>query len=153
METTLSSKLEDARQMMQLKLVKSFKEYRNLYAVQHRLGGRLVFPDSLKYLPLYILALCKSWALRGGYADMSLDERCTAGFTLMVLPIAGTLQLLYPALYRMDELLTKVIIFLFYFALLLGSFANYVRSLSVLRNVSCIGSKHLFFVICGHFAV
>lgn len=126
METTLSSKLEDARQMIQLKLVKSFKEYRNLYAVQHRLGGRLVFPDSLKYLPLYALALCKSWALRGGYADMSLDERCTAGFTMMVLPIAGTLQLLYPALYRMDELLTKVIIFLFYFALLLGSFVKYV---------------------------
>lgn len=112
--------------MIQLKLVKSFKEYRNLYAVQHRLGGRLVFPDSLKYLPLYALALCKSWALRGGYADMSLDERCTAGFTMMVLPIAGTLQLLYPALYRMDELLTKVIIFLFYFALLLGSFVKYV---------------------------
>ncbi|KAJ3703215.1 hypothetical protein LUZ61_006920 [Rhynchospora tenuis] len=106
-ETTLSSKLEDARQMLQLKLVKSFKEYRNLYAVQHRLSGRLIFPDSLKYLPLYILSLCKSWALRGGYADVSLDERCAAGYTMMVLPIASTLRLLYPALYRMDEVLTK----------------------------------------------
>jgi Sec23/Sec24 helical domain len=114
-ETTLSSKLEDARQMLQLKLVKSFKEYRNLYAVQHRLSGRLIFPDSLKYLPLYMLALCKSLALRGGYADVSLDERCASGYTMMVLPIASTVRLLYPALYRMDELLTKVILVLFNF--------------------------------------
>lgn len=99
--------------MLQLKLVKSLKEYRNLYAVQHRLSGRLIFPDSLKYLPLYTLAICKSLALRGGYADVSLDERCAAGNTMMVLPIASTLQLVYPALYRMDELLTKVILFLF----------------------------------------
>ncbi|GAY47655.1 hypothetical protein CUMW_106020 [Citrus unshiu] len=37
-EKTLSHKLEDARNAVQLRLVKALKEYRNLYAVQHRLG-------------------------------------------------------------------------------------------------------------------
>ncbi|KAL0295028.1 UNVERIFIED_CONTAM: protein transport protein Sec24-like [Sesamum calycinum] len=35
-EKTLSSKLEDARNAVQLRIVKALREYRNLYAVQHR---------------------------------------------------------------------------------------------------------------------
>ncbi|XP_017695952.2 protein transport protein Sec24-like At3g07100 [Phoenix dactylifera] len=106
-ENTLSHKLEDARQLMQLKLVKSLKEYRNLHVVQHRLGGRLIFPESLRFLPLYVLSLCKSLALRGGYADVPLDERCAAGYNMMILPIRRMLKLLYPGLYRIDENLIK----------------------------------------------
>ncbi|WOL13216.1 protein transport protein Sec24-like [Canna indica] len=106
-ENSLSQKLEDARQSMQLKLVKSLKEYRNLHVVQHRLGGRLIFPESLKFLPLYVLSLCKSVALRGGYADASLDERCAAGYNIMILPISRMLKLLYPCLFRIDEKLLK----------------------------------------------
>ncbi|XP_031503945.1 protein transport protein Sec24-like At3g07100 isoform X1 [Nymphaea colorata] len=106
-EKTLTSKLEDARQTVQLKIVKSLKEYRNLYAVQHRLTGRLIYPDSLKYLPLYALALCKSIPLRGGYADAQLDERCAAGYNLMVVPISRLLKLLYPSLFRIDDYLLK----------------------------------------------
>ncbi|KAF6155789.1 hypothetical protein GIB67_000374 [Kingdonia uniflora] len=37
-EKTLSSKLEDVRHSVQLRIVKSLKEYRSLYAVQHRSG-------------------------------------------------------------------------------------------------------------------
>ncbi|KAJ6794060.1 protein transport protein Sec24-like [Iris pallida] len=106
-ENTLSHKLEDARQLIQLKIVKSLKEYRSLYAVQHRLGGRLIYPESLKLLPLYVLSLCKSIALRGGYADASLDERCAAGHSMMILPVRRMLKLLYPSLLRVDEYLTK----------------------------------------------
>ncbi|THU63035.1 hypothetical protein C4D60_Mb01t11480 [Musa balbisiana] len=106
-ENSLSQKLEDARQSLQLKLVKSLKEYRNLYVVQHRLGGRLIFPESLKFLPLYVLSLCKSVALRGGYADALLDERCAAGYNMMILPISGMLKLIYPGLFRIDESLLK----------------------------------------------
>ncbi|KAG1368068.1 protein transport protein Sec24-like [Cocos nucifera] len=106
-ENTQSHKLEDARQLMQLKLVKSLKEYRNLYVMQHRLGGRLIFPESLKFLPLYVLSLCKSVALRGGYADAPLDERCAAGYNMMILPIRRMLKLLYPGLYKIDENLIK----------------------------------------------
>lgn len=106
-EKTLSHKLEDARNSVQLRLVKAFKEYRNLYAVQHRLGGRMIYPESLKLLPLYALALCKSTPLRGGYADAQLDERCAAGYTMMTLPVKRLLKLLYPSLIRIDEYLLK----------------------------------------------
>ncbi|XP_066346586.1 protein transport protein SEC24 A-like [Miscanthus floridulus] len=105
-ENSLSDKLDSVRQQLQLKLVRSLKEYRNLYVVQHRIGGRLIFPESLRFLPLYILAICKSLALRGGYADVSLDERCAAGFSMMILPVNRLLNFIYPSLYRVDEVLT-----------------------------------------------
>eukprot|EP01018_Ginkgo_biloba_P004601 Gb_11357 [translate_table: standard] len=106
-EKTLSHKLEDARHVIQLRIVRSLREYRNLYAVQHRLGGRLIYPESLKLLPLYGLALCKSLALRGGYADAQIDERSTAGFNIMIMPIKRLLKHLYPSLVRLDEYLLK----------------------------------------------
>ena len=107
-ENSLSDKLDSVRQQLQLKLVRSLKEYRNLYVVQHRIGGRLIFPESLRFLPLYILAISKSLALRGGYADVSLDERCAAGFSMMILPVKRLLNFVYPSLYRVDEVLTMV---------------------------------------------
>ncbi|KAI3693498.1 hypothetical protein L1987_76441 [Smallanthus sonchifolius] len=106
-EKSLSYKLEEARNAIQLRVVKALKEYRNLYAVMHRVGTRMIYPDSLKYLLLYGLALCKSTALRGGYADSQLDERCAAGFTMMALPVKKMLKLLYPSLLRVDEYLVK----------------------------------------------
>ncbi|XP_024021951.1 protein transport protein Sec24-like At3g07100 [Morus notabilis] len=106
-EKTLSSKLEDARNTLQLRIIKALKDYRNLYSVQHRLGGRIIYPESLKFLLLYGLALSKSTPLRGGYADAALDERCAAGFTMMALPVKKLLKLLYPNLIRLDEYLLK----------------------------------------------
>ncbi|XP_042514505.1 protein transport protein Sec24-like At3g07100 [Macadamia integrifolia] len=106
-EKTLTHKLEDARHSMQLRILKALREYRNLHAVQHRLGGRMIYPESLKFLPLYGLALWKSTPLRGGYADAQLDERCAAGFTMMTLPVRRLLKLLYPSLIRIDEYLEK----------------------------------------------
>nr|XP_043609389.1 protein transport protein Sec24-like At3g07100 isoform X2 [Erigeron canadensis] len=106
-EKSLSYKLEDARNSIQARIVKALKEYRKLYAVQNRVGSRMIYPESLKYLPLYGLALCKSIALRGGFADAQLDERCAAGFTMMALPVKKMLKLLYPSLLRVDEYLVK----------------------------------------------
>ncbi|KAK6269539.1 hypothetical protein POUND7_006644 [Theobroma cacao] len=106
-EKTLTNKLEDARNSLQLRIVKALREYRNLYAVQHRLGARMIYPESLKFLCLYGLALCKSVPLRGGYADAQLDERCAAGFTMMALPVKKLLNILYPSLIRVDEFLLK----------------------------------------------
>ncbi|KAI3668111.1 hypothetical protein L6452_43186 [Arctium lappa] len=106
-EKSLSYKLEDARNAIQLRIIKALKEYRKLYAVQHRVGSRMIYPESLKYLPLYGLSLCKSTALRGGYADAQLDERCAAGFTMMALPVKKMLKLLYSSLLRVDEYLVK----------------------------------------------
>ncbi|CAN6818387.1 unnamed protein product [Brassica oleracea] len=106
-EKTLSGKLDDARNVIQQKIVKALREYRNLHSVQHRLGSRLIYPESLKFLPLYGLAICKSTPLQGGPADTSLDERCAAGLTMMALPVKKLLKLLYPNLFRVDEWLLK----------------------------------------------
>ncbi|XP_043701190.1 protein transport protein Sec24-like At3g07100 [Telopea speciosissima] len=106
-EKTLTHKLEDARHSVQLRIVKALREYRNLHAVQHRLAARMIYPESLKFLPLYGLALCKSTPLRGGFADAQLDERCAAGFTMMTLPVGRLLKLLHPSLIRIDEYLEK----------------------------------------------
>lgn len=70
----------------------------------------MIYPESLKFLPLYGLALCKSAILRGGYADVPLDERSAAGYTLMALPVKKLLKLLYPDLIRLDEYLMKVMV-------------------------------------------
>ncbi|MBA0733824.1 hypothetical protein Gogos_017797, partial [Gossypium gossypioides] len=106
-EKTLTNKLEDARNSLQLRIVKALREYRNLYAVQHQLEARMIYPESLKFLCLYGLALSKSVPLKGGYADAQLDERCAAGFTMMALPVKKLLKLLYPSLIRIDEFLLK----------------------------------------------
>lgn len=71
----------------------------------------MIYPESLKFLALYGLALCKSAPLRGGYADVQLDERCAAGLTMMALPVKKLLKLLYPSLIRVDDYLLKVEIF------------------------------------------
>ncbi|XP_068634526.1 protein transport protein SEC24 A-like [Aristolochia californica] len=106
-EKTQSSKLEDARHAVQLRIVKGLREYRNLYSVQHRLVGRMIFPETLKFLPLYGLAIWKSAPLHGGYADVQLDERCASGYSIMILPIKRLLKALYPSLMRLDEFLVK----------------------------------------------
>ncbi|PHT89206.1 Protein transport protein-like [Capsicum annuum] len=106
-EKTLTSKLEEARNSVQLRIVKALREYRNLPAVQHRLGGRMIYPESLKCLPLYGLALCKSIAICGGYADAQPDERCAAGYTMMALPDKNLLKLRYRHLICIDEYLLK----------------------------------------------
>ncbi|ESW35293.1 hypothetical protein PHAVU_001G223000 [Phaseolus vulgaris] len=106
-EKTLSQKLEDARTAVQLRIVKALREYRNLYSVQHRLSNRMIYPESLKFLILYGLALCRSTTLRGGFGDVPLDERCAAGHIMMTVSIKGLLKLLYPSLIRLDEYLLK----------------------------------------------
>ncbi|KAL3644915.1 Protein transport protein Sec24A [Castilleja foliolosa] len=108
-EKTLSTKLEEARKDIQLRIVKALREYKNLFAVQHhlRLSGRMIYPESLKFLPLYGLALCKSIPLRGGYSDAQLDERSAAAYTMMALPVKNLLKLLYPNLVHLDDCLLQ----------------------------------------------
>ncbi|TYH46444.1 hypothetical protein ES332_D11G335700v1 [Gossypium tomentosum] len=97
----------DARRKWRCNICALLNDEGNLYAVQHRLGSRMIYPDSLKFLCSYGLALSKSVPLKGGYADAQLDERCGAGFTMMALPVKRLLKLLYPSLIRIDEYLLK----------------------------------------------
>ncbi|KAG0585748.1 hypothetical protein KC19_2G035200 [Ceratodon purpureus] len=106
-EKTLQSKLEDSRQATQQRLVRSLREYRNLFSVQNRTSNRLIYPESLKLLPLYTLGILKNVALRGGFGDCSPDERSAMGFELMTMSIPRLLKLLYPSLLRLDEYLIQ----------------------------------------------
>lgn len=107
-EKTLQSKLEDARQATQQRLIRSLREYRNMFAVQHRTSNRLIFPGSLELLPLYTLAINKNLALRGGYGDCTADDRSAMGFEIMTMSVSRLLKLLYPSLVRLDEYLIQV---------------------------------------------
>ncbi|KAH7279438.1 hypothetical protein KP509_37G019900 [Ceratopteris richardii] len=104
LESSLVSKLDDVRQQaVQSKLVRAFREYQNLFGVQHPLTGRLIYPESLKLLPLYCLGLYKCLALRGGHTNATLDERLFATFDMMVMSVPRLLSLLYPVMFRLDE--------------------------------------------------
>ncbi|KAL2613081.1 hypothetical protein R1flu_024773 [Riccia fluitans] len=106
-EKSLTSKLEDCRQAGQSRLVRALREYKNLFAVQYRTTGRLIYPESLKLLPLYVLAINKSLALRGGFHEVSVDERSAAAFEMMTMPVTRLQRYLYPSLYRIDDYLYK----------------------------------------------
>jgi len=103
-EKTLSSRLEDARQAILSKTTGVLKEFRNMYATQLRAHNKLVFPDSLKLLPLYMLGLTKCAALRGGAKDLTADERSAIMFDLMSLGVKETQILLYPSMYMLHNM-------------------------------------------------
>ncbi|CAI9088644.1 OLC1v1023039C4 [Oldenlandia corymbosa var. corymbosa] len=100
-EKTLCDKLEDARNFLQQPIVKALRDYQSFIPLQNRQGGQMFYPESLKYLPLYGLSLCKSEALQGG-SDGHIDECCAQANAMMTLPVKRLLKLLYPSLIRID---------------------------------------------------
>ncbi|CAI7864857.1 unnamed protein product [Closterium sp. NIES-53] len=131
LDKSLTSRLEECRQLIQNKTTLALREYRILTAgsaALSRTSGygmppgpptnpyghpshlhqpnlpqqRLVFPESLRLLPLYTLALCKCPALRGGFQEMGADARAAAAFEMMVVSVGRTLRMLYPRLIRVD---------------------------------------------------
>lgn len=71
-EKSLSDRLEAARSVVTSKAIQALREYRQLYpAAQLRTaGGRLIYPDTLRLLPLYALAITKATPLRGGFQEV-----------------------------------------------------------------------------------
>ncbi|CAI5956655.1 unnamed protein product [Closterium sp. NIES-64] len=133
LDKSLTSRLEECRQLIQNKTTLALREYRILTAgsaALSRTSGygmppgpptnpyghpshmhqpnlpqqRLVFPESLRLLPLYTLALCKCPALRGGFQEMGADARAAAAFEMMVVSVGRTLRMLYPRLIRVDSM-------------------------------------------------
>ncbi|MCO5591444.1 hypothetical protein L7F22_045427 [Adiantum nelumboides] len=108
LEKSLVSKLDEVRQqIVQAKLVRALREYQNMFGVQHPLTGRLIYPESLKLLPLYCLSLYKCLALRGGYGNATIDERLSASFEMMVMSVPRLLTFLYPTMLWLDECLSR----------------------------------------------
>lgn len=121
-EKTMQAKLEESRQATIQRLVRSLREYRNLFSAQNRTSNRLIYPESLKLLPLYTLGIIKNLALRGGFGDCTPDERSAMGYEIMTMSIPRLLKLLYPTLLRLDEYLIQVIFcwFIYHFIHLLN---------------------------------
>lgn len=103
-EKGLSSRLEDARQAVNARVLAVLKEYKSLYGINHRMPNKLVLPEGLKMVPLYALALTKSKALRGGAKDVGVDERSVVGYQMMAMGVAETLRYLYPTMYALHDM-------------------------------------------------
>ncbi|KAK3018194.1 hypothetical protein RJ639_002887 [Escallonia herrerae] len=102
-EKSLSYKLEELEILFRKELSKPLESIE----ISMLCNIVLIFPESLRFFILYGLALCKSAPIRGGYADVQLDERCAARYTMMALPVKRLLKLLYPNLMRIDEYLLQ----------------------------------------------
>lgn len=103
-EKSLGARLQDARDMVQQRVVGALREFRLLYSAQSRfITNKLIYPEGLRMLPLWSLAISKCGALRGGAKDVAPDERISFGFDLMSSPIERILKMVYPACYALHR--------------------------------------------------
>lgn len=98
------AKLDEARNVIQQKTVQALKEFRATAGRQAQTFNRLIFPESMRLLPLYTLAMMKCGALRGGPQDVTLDERCSLIFDIMGMPTSELLTFLYPSLFALHNM-------------------------------------------------
>jgi protein transport protein SEC24 len=106
-ERSLSAKLDDVRVQLQQRLAAGMREYRMLHMRGMPGGGpppgSLVLPERLKSLPVLVLGLMKTAAIRGSGRDVNTDERAAVAAEIMTAPVADILKLCYPACYRVDD--------------------------------------------------
>eukprot|EP00877_Chromochloris_zofingiensis_P002473 jgi/Chrzof1/12226/Cz06g26070.t1 len=101
-EKSLTAKLEDTRQALQAKVGAALKEYRLLHSAHARTPMALIYPESLKFLPVFTLGLIKSTAFRGG-REVNADERAAMTHVLMAASVDETLHLAYPDCYMVHD--------------------------------------------------
>ncbi|KAG7669812.1 hypothetical protein Ndes2437B_g05999 [Nannochloris sp. 'desiccata'] len=106
-ERSLSAKLDDVRAQLQQRLAAAMREYRMLHMRGMPGGGpppgSLVLPERLKSLPVLVLGLMKTAAIRGSGRDVNTDERAAVAAEIMTAPVTDILKLCYPACYRVDD--------------------------------------------------
>ncbi|DBA76931.1 TPA: hypothetical protein ACH3X1_009527 [Trebouxia sp. C0004] len=105
-EKSYHAKLDDTRSSLAHKLNLTLQEYRGMHKQSSRgqlPHNKLIYPESLRYLSLWVLGLLKSSALRGGARDVLPDERILAGFEIMAAPTTELLRYLYPQLYTVSD--------------------------------------------------
>jgi len=100
-ERSYNARLEECRASCVAKVVTALKEYRSLHPGASRAYGRLVYPDCCALLPLFVLALTKCAALRGGFKDVGTDVRSAAAFDMIAMSSERLLRLLYPTAYAL----------------------------------------------------
>jgi protein transport protein SEC24 len=103
-ERSLTARLQDAREAMQLKLSQSMREFRLLNTSAARAFNCLIFPDMMRLMPLFTLCAAKSPSLRGQTRDVSVDERIRSTFEILSAPTEAILRRLYPAMYALHAM-------------------------------------------------
>lgn len=102
-ERMLHHKLSDVRGDMQHRLMKALREFRNMNASNFRAHHRIIWPTSLRMLPLYILGLTKCTSFRGGQRDVPVDERMAAALMMQAAGVDDILRLAYPTLFTLHD--------------------------------------------------
>lgn len=72
---------------------------RVLHSRHFRGVNKFIFPETLRCLPLWILGLLKSTALRGGGGDIFLDIRMAAIYEILSCTLPKILHVISPTLY------------------------------------------------------
>ncbi|XP_037543760.1 protein transport protein Sec24A [Nematolebias whitei] len=100
-DRSVSASLSDARDAMTNAAIDSLTSYRQSVLTIQQPG--LLAPACLRLFPLFILALLKQKAFRTG-TSTRLDDRVFAMYQLKYQPLAFTMLMIHPALYRVDDL-------------------------------------------------
>ncbi|CAN3374519.1 hypothetical protein DIURU_001355 [Diutina rugosa] len=99
--------LIELRESINLKLVEVFTQYRAMSEYgsnrNRTLSTQLLFPDSIKHLPQFLLSLIKTRALRAS-TSLSVDSRLGDVYTMLNMPIERLMYHLYPALVEIHSL-------------------------------------------------
>ncbi|RLV96084.1 SED5-binding protein 3 [Spathaspora sp. JA1] len=99
--------LNELRESLNLKLVQVFTQYRAMNEFGHNaarsLSNSLLFPDSLKHLPMYLLSFLKTNALRTS-SGVSADSRLADIYNMLNMPVEKLMYHLYPALVELHSL-------------------------------------------------
>ncbi|RVE64240.1 hypothetical protein OJAV_G00144640 [Oryzias javanicus] len=100
-DRSVTASLSDARDAMTNAVIDSLSSYRQSVLTIQQPG--LLAPACLRLFPLYILALLKQRAFRTG-TSTRLDDRVFAMYQLKYQPLAYSMLMIHPALYRVDDL-------------------------------------------------
>lgn len=99
--------IAELRSSINAKLVEVYAQFRLMEERDHNktrsLTNQLIFPDSLRHIPLYIMALTKSKALRDS-AAVTIDDRLVDVYTMLNMPLERLLYHLCPALVEVHSL-------------------------------------------------
>ncbi|KAG7664662.1 SFB3 [[Candida] subhashii] len=99
--------LLELREALNNKLVDVFARYRAMNEYDHNsaaiMTNKLLFPDSLKHLPTYILSFLKTTAIRA-QQSVNSDTRLVDVFAMLNMPVERLMYHLYPALVELHSL-------------------------------------------------
>jgi protein transport protein SEC24 len=103
---SVDSSLADAREALVNKCVDILAVYRRAFASPQTPPTQLVLPETLKGLPLSVLALIKSAMLRSGM-DVTADERAALMARLRTAPLDLTRAYAHPRLFDIEALVQQ----------------------------------------------